>query len=323
MSTEMANVIASMACYLMCLQPLQLLEVDADFSSYGQAFSSVDTATIYMSESLSIPNKPHHADLTSLKNIFIFHFPNLVSFPQGGLPTPNLERLWIMNCQKLKSLSHRCAPSLNLLKICQLLYVQKLNRFQKGVCQLLYLNFQIAGIDKEEKPESFPDKWLLPSTLTIWGGPATSSSTSQNRGCPPSCRLKISKCPLLRKWCQRDKGKDWSKISHILCIVFEESDEAGRLRPLDGSTLLLSGRALSTKNEFWLNRPCKRCPDTPSDDFVSHSLKDQALDLFSGVMAESSSPYRRLSEIVGGDLSSLLSFRSAGDGTWAVTGCLG
>nr|CAN66379.1 hypothetical protein VITISV_003573 [Vitis vinifera] len=48
----MANVIASMACYLMCLQPLQLLEVDADFSSYGQAFSSVDTATICMSGSL-------------------------------------------------------------------------------------------------------------------------------------------------------------------------------------------------------------------------------------------------------------------------------
>lgn len=52
MSTEVANVIASMACYLMCLQPLQLLEVDADFSSYEQAFSSVDTATICMSGSL-------------------------------------------------------------------------------------------------------------------------------------------------------------------------------------------------------------------------------------------------------------------------------
>ncbi|KAL6320521.1 hypothetical protein AAG906_007600 [Vitis piasezkii] len=41
------------------------------------------------------------------------------------------------------------------------------------------------------------------------------------------------------------------------------------------------------------------CPDTPSDGFV---------------MAGSSSPYRRLSEIVGGDLPSFLSFRSAGGG---------
>ena len=67
-------------------------------------------------ESLSIPNKPHHVDLTSLKNIFIFHFLNLVSFPQGGLPTPNLERLWIMNCQKLKSLSPQMCTLLKSLE---------------------------------------------------------------------------------------------------------------------------------------------------------------------------------------------------------------
>ena len=40
-------------------------------------------------------------------------------------------------------------------------------------------------------------------------------------------------------------------------------------------------------------------------------------------MVGPSSPYRRLSEIVGGDLPSLLSFRSAGGGTWVVAGCRG
>ena len=41
------------------------------------------------------------------------------------------------------------------------------------------------------------------------------------------------------------------------------------------------------------------------------------------VMAESSSLCRWLLEIVGDDLPSLLSFRSTGGATWAVTGCLG
>ena len=39
------------------------------------------------------------------------------------------------------------------------------------------------------------------------------------------------------------------------------------------------------------------------------------------MVAGPSSPYRRLSEIVGGNLPSLLSFRSAGGGTWAVASC--
>ena len=98
-------------------------------------------------------------------------------------------------------------------------------------------------------------------------------------------------------------------------------------------------------------------PDTPSDGFVSHSSEDQCATLFLSqiaylslfvkalfivsevllpslmvgslachdvpeVMAESPSLCRQLSEIVGGDLPSLLSFRSAGGRMWAVTGYL-
>ncbi|RVW19737.1 putative disease resistance protein [Vitis vinifera] len=55
-------------------------------------------------KSLSIPEELHHVDLTSLKHISICHCPNLVSFPQGGLLTPNLKSLSILNCEKLKSL---------------------------------------------------------------------------------------------------------------------------------------------------------------------------------------------------------------------------
>ena len=97
--------------------------------------------------------------------------------------------------------------------------------------------------------------------------------------------------------------------------------------------------------------------DTPSDGSVSHSSEDQCATLFLSqiaylslfvktlfivlkvllpflmvgslachdvheVIAESPSLCRRLSEIVGGDLPSLLSFRSTGDRMWAMTGCL-
>lgn len=104
------------------------------------------------------------------------------------------------------------------------------------------------GVNKEEKLESFPEKWLLPPTLTtftIWGGEnlksldnkglqhLTSLETLELRFCyklkhfpkqglPSSFSyLKISECPLLKKRCQRE----WPKISHISCIVFEEFDE--------------------------------------------------------------------------------------------------
>ena len=33
------------------------------------------------------------------------------------------------------------------------------------------------------------------------------------------------------------------------------------------------------------------CPDTPSDDFVSHGLRDQAVGLFSGIASLPSSLY--------------------------------
>ena len=40
------------------------------------------------------------------------------------------------------------------------------------------------------------------------------------------------------------------------------------------------GRALSTKDDFWLSQFCKRCPDTPSDGFVSPGPQDQSVALF-------------------------------------------
>ncbi|XP_008245490.2 PREDICTED: putative disease resistance protein At3g14460, partial [Prunus mume] len=46
-------------------------------------------------------------NLSHLNALYIEVCPNLVSFPQGGLPTPNLIRLEVQRCKKLKSLPKR------------------------------------------------------------------------------------------------------------------------------------------------------------------------------------------------------------------------
>ena len=96
--------------------------------------------------------------------------------------------------------------------------------------------------NEEKRLESFPEEWLLPSTLTslaIKGFPNLKSLDGKGiqhltslemlgiercnklkslpkQGLPPSLScLYIADCPLLRKRCQRYKGKEWPSISHI------------------------------------------------------------------------------------------------------------
>ncbi|WKA02250.1 hypothetical protein VitviT2T_020464 [Vitis vinifera] len=224
-------------------------------------------------ESLYIRDGLHHMDLTSLQSLDIWNCPNLVSFPRGGLPTPNLRWLGIYNCEKLKSLPqgmHTLLTSLELLTIegcpeidsfpegglptnLSSLYIVNCNkllacRMEWGLQTLPFLRtLQIGGYEKER----FPEERFLPSTLTsleIRGFPNLKSLDNKGlqhltsletleiwkcgnlksfpkQGLPSSLsRLYIGECPLLRKRCQRDKGKEWPKISHIPCIAFDQSD---------------------------------------------------------------------------------------------------
>ncbi|RVW21725.1 putative disease resistance RPP13-like protein 1 [Vitis vinifera] len=228
-------------------------------------------------EAIHIPDELHRVDLTSLQVIGIWNCPNMVSFPQGGLPTPNLRMLLIGNCKKLKSLPqqmHTLNTSLQDLTIVEcpeidsfpqgglptslsLLYISNCyklmqRRMEWGLQTLPSLRkLEIVDRDEEGKLESFPEKWLLPSTLSfvgIYGFPNLKSldnmglhnlnslETLEIQGCTMlksfpkqglpsslSC-LKIRNCPLLKKRCQRDKGKEWPKIFHILSIVLEEDE---------------------------------------------------------------------------------------------------
>ncbi|WKA02078.1 hypothetical protein VitviT2T_020311 [Vitis vinifera] len=62
-------------------------------------------------EQLSISNYPNMKILPgflhSLTYLYIYGCQGLVSFPERGLPTPNLRDLYINNCENLKSLSHQ------------------------------------------------------------------------------------------------------------------------------------------------------------------------------------------------------------------------
>ena len=229
-------------------------------------------------ECLYIPDGDglHHVDLTSLQILRIYDCPNLVSFPSVGLPTPNLKELHISGCKKLKSLPQGMHTLLTSLQDLEITDCPEIDSLPEGglpttlsvlvinnCCKLMACRTEwclhtlpvlrrlwIGGSD-EERLESFPEAWFLPSTLTflsIKGFPnlklldskglqhLTSLETLEigrceklkylpKQGLPSSLsHLYINDCPTLKKRCRRDKGKEWANISHIPCIAFDRFD---------------------------------------------------------------------------------------------------
>ena len=229
-------------------------------------------------ECLYIPDGDglHHVDLTSLRTLRIYHCPNLVSFPSVGLPIPNLKELCISGCKKLKSLPQGMHTLFASLQDLYLSDCPEIDSFPEGglpsnlsilhihnCCKLMACRTELClhtlpvlrmlwiGGSDEERLESFPEAWFLPSTLTelsIEGFPnlklldskglqhLTSLETLEIRRCeklkylpkqglPSSLsHLYIYDCPTLKKRCRRDKGKEWPNISHIPCIVFNDEE---------------------------------------------------------------------------------------------------
>ncbi|TKY49734.1 putative disease resistance RPP13 protein 1 [Spatholobus suberectus] len=140
-------------------------------------------------ESLEVSGE-HVQYLQSLNSLKISDCPNFVSFPEGGLAAPNLTNLQLEKCKNLNSLPcemNKLLPSLMTLNIKE---CPELKSFSEGGlpdslnlleifhCAKLFTNrknwnlqklpslrsFAIAGSCQER--ESFPERWLLPSTLT-------------------------------------------------------------------------------------------------------------------------------------------------------------
>eukprot|EP00261_Vitis_vinifera_P038739 XP_019079982.1 PREDICTED: putative disease resistance protein At3g14460 isoform X1 [Vitis vinifera] len=176
----------------------------------------------------SLPQRMHTL-LTSLDKLWISDCPEIVSFPEGGLPT-NLSSLHIGSCYKLME-----------------------SRKEWGLQTLPSLRRLVIVGGTEGGLESFSEEWLLlPSTLfsldisdfpdlksldnlglenltslerlVIWNCDKLKSFPKQ--GLPASLSvLEIYRCPLLKKRCQRDKGKEWRKIAHIPSIEMVDLDD--------------------------------------------------------------------------------------------------
>jgi len=171
----------------------------------------------------SLPDKMHIL-LPSLKYLRLEDCPQVELFPEGGLP-PNLNLISILGCDKL--VANRMCWGL-----------QKLPSVRK---------FSISG--KSEHVESFPEVGFLPTNLTfldisefpnmksldkiglqhltsleqLWIHGCPKLKFMPEEGLPTSLSfLRINVCPLLKKQCQRKKGKEWRKIAHIDCIMIDE-----------------------------------------------------------------------------------------------------
>lgn len=179
--------------------------------------------TIFNCRKLKSLPQGMHALLTSLKQLTVRDCPETDSFPEGGLPT-KLSWLYIWNCNKLMA-----------------------RGVKQGLETPLSLVFLSVRGSKEEILETFPEEWLLQSTLPsleIGCFPKLKSlgntglqhlsfleklrindfdelQSFPEQGLPSSLsHLYIINCPLLKAKCQKGKAKEWPKISHIPCIVF-------------------------------------------------------------------------------------------------------
>ena len=222
--------------------------------------------------SFSFSNQGPLQHLLSLRSLQITNCSNFVSLPEEGLPAPNLTSFRVYNCYNLKSLPgqmHTLLPSLQILSIrfcpelesfpdgglpsslnsleiysCKKLIASRLGWGLQGLPSLR--SFCIRG--KFEISESFPERELLPSSLTslqIWNNPLLKSLNGDELylialkklgiGCCPNLHsmpeeglptslsfLNVMKCPLLKNRCLREKGEDWSKIAHVPVIKIDE-----------------------------------------------------------------------------------------------------
>ena len=221
--------------------------------------------------SFSFSNQGPLQHLLSLRSLQISNCSNFVSLPEEGLPAPNLTSFRVYNCYNLKSLPgqmHTLLPSLQILSIrfCPELesfpdggLPSSLNSLEIYSCKKLVTSrlgwglqalpslrsFCIRG---SEISESFPERELLPSSLTsleIWNnlylkslngdellhlialknlgiGRCPNLHSMPEEGLPTSLYfLNVKKCPLLKNRCLRENGEDWSKIAHVPVIKID------------------------------------------------------------------------------------------------------
>ncbi|KAF7153586.1 hypothetical protein RHSIM_Rhsim01G0058700 [Rhododendron simsii] len=158
---------------------------------------------------------------SSLVELRIQRFPNLetLSFKDFEILV-SLERLEIINCPKLTSISElRLPPSLSKLYISR---CPKLTSFPEQGLPPSLSDLYIAGC-----PElaSFPEQGLPPSLSDLKISDCPNLAAFPEQGLPPSLLcLGIEECPILKRQCEKGKGQYWRSIAHI-----PEMDSAQRV----------------------------------------------------------------------------------------------
>ncbi|CAN6697171.1 unnamed protein product [Malus baccata var. baccata] len=109
--------------------------------------SSLDIMWSKNLESLSIGEGADHENLTHLDSLSIYSCPNLVSFPHGGLPTPNLAGFTVDGCENLKLLPDRM-HTLTALRDLRIIGIPNVESFAEGGLPPNLQSFSIIGCEK-------------------------------------------------------------------------------------------------------------------------------------------------------------------------------
>ncbi|CAL5380118.1 unnamed protein product [Camellia sinensis] len=233
-------------------------------------------------ESLSVLSRSRLElqNLTSLESLLLNGLSdNMVSFTRGGLPLPNLTNFSIWGCYKLKSLPEGMHTLLPSLKSLELSNCPEIESFPEGGLPSNLSSLEIRNCSKfmarrrewnlqrlpslrhftltgeyddlsfpEDGMESFPEEWLLPSTLIPLDIEYLSNLKSLNKkglqllgslkklkiaGCPqlqslpeegllPSLfMLDIFDCPMLKLHCLKEEGHDCHKIVRVPFVFID------------------------------------------------------------------------------------------------------
>ncbi|CAN6696598.1 unnamed protein product [Malus baccata var. baccata] len=197
-------------------------------------------------ESLSVEGGADE-NLSHLNSLDINGCRNLVSFPDGGLPTPNLTSFQVLYCDNLKLLPDRM-HTLTALQHLGIANLPNVVSFAQGGLPPNLQSFGIVGVSKD-LVETLLNEQLLPATLHhleicgVWNlksldGKGLEHLTSLQKleisgcesleflpkeGLPASLSyLSIEGCPSLKKRYRNKKGKDWRNIARIPCINIDD-----------------------------------------------------------------------------------------------------
>ncbi|XP_057497437.1 putative disease resistance protein At3g14460 [Actinidia eriantha] len=215
-------------------------------------------------EALSIPNGRGLQNLTSLESVWIMYCRSMVSFPQGGLPAPNLRRFGLDSCLKLKVLPEQMQTLFPSLESLQLRNCPEIESFPDGGLPYNLRSLEITNCkklvdrrrewglqrlpslgqftlrDDEDVGDSLPEEGLLPSTLTTMSIEELSNLKSLNkRGFQFLCSLKslcFWKCPQLRSL-PEEVPASLEKLRILDCPQLQALPEKGL--PLSHSRLII------------------------------------------------------------------------------------